>query len=71
MGAAHSFAALLATVVAVYAGHLAFPLLRGTRRILPQTRTLTFWETFLAFLSMLGFGWIVLLFVVTFPTAYL
>jgi len=57
MGAVHGFAALLATVVMVYAGHLAFPLLRGIRKILPQMRTLTFWATFLAFLAITSGNW--------------
>ncbi|MFB2982097.1 hypothetical protein [Microseira sp. BLCC-F43] len=52
MGTIHGFASLLATVVAVYAGHLAFPLLRGVNKILPQMRTLTFWSTFIAFLGI-------------------
>jgi hypothetical protein len=57
MGAIHGFAALLATVVMVYAGHLAFPLLRGISKILPQMRTLTFWATFLAFVSIISGNW--------------
>jgi hypothetical protein len=52
MGTIHGFGALLATVVAVYAGHLAFPLLRGVSKILPQMRTLTFWSTFISFLAI-------------------
>ena len=52
MGTIHGFGSLLATVVAVYAGHLAFPLLRGASKVLPQMRTLTFWSTFLAFLAI-------------------
>ena len=52
MGTIHGFGALLASVVAVYAGHLAFPLLRGVGKILPQMRTLTFWSTFLSFLAI-------------------
>lgn len=52
LGTIHGFGALLATVVAVYTGHLAFPLLRGVTKILPQMRTLTFWSTFIAFLGI-------------------
>ena len=54
IGTIHGFAALLSTVVAVYTGHLAFPLLRGVSKILPQMRTLTFWSTFLAFLGIVS-----------------
>ena len=52
LGTIHGCGALLATVVAVYAGHLAFPLLRGVPRILPQMRTLTFWSTVISFLGI-------------------
>jgi hypothetical protein len=52
IGTIHSSAALLSTVVAVYTGHLAFPLLRGVSKILPQMRTLTFWSTLLTFLGI-------------------
>jgi hypothetical protein len=52
LGTIHGFGALLATVVAVYTGHLAFPLLRGVSKILPQMRTLTFWSTAIAFLGI-------------------
>jgi len=52
MGTIHGIGALLATVVAAYTGHLAFPLLRGASKILPQMRTLTFWSTFLSFLAI-------------------
>jgi hypothetical protein len=38
--------------VIVYAGHLAFPLLRGSGKILQQMRTLTFWSTVLASLAI-------------------
>lgn len=57
MGTIHGFAAVLATVVMAYAGHLAFPLLRGVPKVLPQMRTLTFWATVLAFLSILSGNW--------------
>lgn len=57
MGTIHGCGALLATVVAVYTGHLAFPLLRGVSKILPQMRTLTFWSTLLAFLAIASGNW--------------
>lgn len=49
IGTIHGFASLLAMVVLVYTGHLAFPLLRGSSKVLPKARTLAFWSTFLAF----------------------
>ena len=52
IGTIHGFAALLTTVVTAYTGHLAFPLSRRVRKILPQMRTLAFWTTLLAFLSI-------------------
>ncbi|PAX60488.1 hypothetical protein CK510_01635 [Brunnivagina elsteri CCALA 953] len=52
LGTIHGFGSLLATVVAVYTGHLAFPLLRGVGKILPQMRTLTFWSSAIAFLGI-------------------
>ncbi|WP_040630448.1 hypothetical protein [Fortiea contorta] len=52
IGTIHGFGSFLATIVAVYAGHLAFPLLRGINKILPQMRTLTFWSTIIAFLAI-------------------
>lgn len=52
IGTVHGFGSLLSTVVAVYTGHLAFPLLRGGSKILPQMRTLTFWSTAIAFLGI-------------------
>ncbi len=57
IGTIHSFGSLLATVVAVYTGHLAFPLLRGSAKILPQVRTLTFWATSIAFLAIATGNW--------------
>lgn len=45
LGLVHGLGAMLTTVVAAYTGHLAFPLLRGSAKILPQMRTLTFWST--------------------------
>lgn len=52
IGTIHGVGALLAAVVAVYTGHLAFPLLRGSSKILPQMRTLTFWSSAIAFLGI-------------------
>jgi hypothetical protein len=52
MGTIHGFASLLSMVVIVYLGHLAFPLLRGSSKLLTQMRTLTFWSTVLAFLGI-------------------
>lgn len=52
IGTIHGVGALLATVVAVYTGHLAFPLLRGASKMLPQMRTLTFWSSVIAFLGI-------------------
>ena len=57
MGAIHGCAALIACIAVAYTGHLAFPLLRGVGKILPQMRTLTFWTTVLAFLSILSGNW--------------
>jgi hypothetical protein len=57
IGTIHSVAALLATVLAVYTGHLAFPLLRGSVKILPQVRTLTFWATSLGFVAIATGNW--------------
>lgn len=52
MGTIHGFASLLGMVVVSYLGHLAFPLLRGSSKILMQMRTLTFWTTILSFLGI-------------------
>lgn len=57
MGAVHGIAALLATVVISYAGHLAFPLLRGAHKILPKVRTITFWASVLSFLAIASGNW--------------
>ncbi len=51
-GMIHGFGAMAATIVTVYAGHLAFPLLRGAARVLPQMRSLTFWSAIVTFLSI-------------------
>lgn len=52
MGTIHGFGSILAMVVMVYAGHLAFPLLRGAGKILHQMRTLAFWSSILSFLAI-------------------
>jgi hypothetical protein len=52
LGMIHGFGAMLSTIVVVYAGHLAFPLLRGSSKVLPQMRTLTFWSTVVASLGI-------------------
>jgi hypothetical protein len=52
MGTLHGVGSLLAMVVMAYAGHLAFPLLRGASNILAQTRTLSFWSAVLSFLAI-------------------
>ena len=44
-------------MVAAYAGHLAFPLLRGTKKILPQLRTLIFWSTLLSLFGIISGNW--------------
>jgi hypothetical protein len=54
IGTLHSVAAFLTTIVAVYTGHLAFPLVRGAKNILPQLRTLIFWSTVLSFLGIVS-----------------
>jgi hypothetical protein len=53
LGTIHSMGALTATIVVAYTGHLAFPLLRGSAKILPQMRTLTFWSTVITALALL------------------
>ncbi len=53
LGTIHSFGALSATIVVAYTGHLAFPLLRGSAKVLPQMRTLTFWSTVITALALL------------------
>jgi hypothetical protein len=52
MGTLHGVGSLLAMVVMVYAGHLAFPLLRGSSGLLSQMRTLSFWSALLSFLAI-------------------
>ena len=58
MGTIHGFASLIAVVVISYVGHLAFPLLRGNIKILPQMRTLTFWSTIVSFLAIASGNWV-------------
>jgi hypothetical protein len=52
LGTIHGVGSLLATVVMAYLGHLAFPLLRGSAKILPQIRTLSFWSSIVSFLAI-------------------
>lgn len=52
MGTLHGVGSLLAMVVMAYAGHLAFPLMRGSSKILPQLRTLSFWSTLISGLAI-------------------
>jgi hypothetical protein len=52
IGFIHSIAAMFTTIIVAYAGHLAFPLLRGSAKVLPQMRTLTFWATIITFLGI-------------------
>ncbi|MEM9568605.1 MAG: hypothetical protein AAF268_00910 [Cyanobacteria bacterium P01_A01_bin.3] len=58
MGTIHGFAALLSAVVVAYLGHLAFPLLRGVPKILPQMRTLAFWAALVSFLAIASGNWV-------------
>jgi hypothetical protein len=53
LGTIHSMGALTTTIVVAYTGHLAFPLLRGSAKVLPQMRTLTFWSTVISALALL------------------
>jgi hypothetical protein len=52
LGTIHSLGALTTTIVVAYTGHLAFPLLRGSAKVLPQMRTLTFWSTVISALAL-------------------
>ncbi len=52
IGFIHSIAAMFTTIIVAYTGHLAFPLLRGSAKVLPQMRTLTFWATIITFLGI-------------------
>jgi hypothetical protein len=52
LGFLHGSASMLTTIVAAYAGHLAFPLLRGSAKVLPAMRTLTFWSSLITFLGI-------------------
>lgn len=57
MGFLHGMGALLATVVASYAGHFAFPLLRGNGKRIAQARTLLFWSSVVCSLSIISGTW--------------
>jgi len=52
IGFIHGCGAMLTTVVLAYTGHLAFPLLRGSSKILPQMRTLAFWSSVITTLGI-------------------
>jgi hypothetical protein len=52
IGFIHGCGAMLAIVVIAYTGHMAFPLLRGSAKVLPQMRTLTFWSSVVTFLAI-------------------
>jgi hypothetical protein len=52
IGFLHGSASLLTTIVVAYAGHLAFPLLRGSAKVLPAMRTLSFWSSLITFLGI-------------------
>ncbi|TAD77452.1 MAG: hypothetical protein EA001_10460 [Oscillatoriales cyanobacterium] len=52
LGLIHGIGAMLTTVVVAYAGHLAFPLLRGSAKVLPHMRSLTFWSTVITALGI-------------------
>jgi hypothetical protein len=52
IGLLHGIGAMLATIVTAYAGHLAFPLLRGSAKVLPQVRTLGAWSAVVTFLAI-------------------
>jgi hypothetical protein len=51
-GFLHGAASMLTTIVVAYAGHLAFPLLRGSAKVLPAMRTLSFWSSIITFLGI-------------------
>ncbi len=53
IGTIHGFAALATTVITVYTGHLAFPMLRGVADILPRMRVLVFASTLLTGLGII------------------
>ena len=52
IGFLHGSASMLTTIVVVYTGHLAFPLLRGSAKVLPAMRTLSFWSSLITFLGI-------------------
>lgn len=52
IGMIHGIGAMLATIVTAYVGHLAFPLLRGSAKVVPQVRTLGFWSAVVTFLAI-------------------
>jgi hypothetical protein len=54
IGLLHGSASMLTTIVLAYTGHLAFPLLRGSAKVLPAMRTLTFWSSLITFLGIVS-----------------
>ena len=52
LGFLHGSASMLTTIVVAYTGHLAFPLLRGSAKVLPAMRTLSFWSSLITFLGI-------------------
>ena len=57
MGFIHGMSSMLAILAIAFAGHMAFPLLRGVSKILKQTRVITFWSSVLAFLTIASGNW--------------
>jgi hypothetical protein len=52
IGFLHGSASMLTTIVLAYTGHLAFPLLRGSAKVLPSMRTLAFWSSLITSLGI-------------------
>jgi hypothetical protein len=54
IGFLHGSASILTTIVVAYTGHLAFPLLRGSAKVLPTMRTLAFWSSLITLLGIVS-----------------
>jgi hypothetical protein len=52
IGFLHGSASMMTTIVVAYTGHLAFPLLRGSAKVLTPVRTLAFWSSIVTFLGI-------------------
>jgi hypothetical protein len=52
IGFLHGSASMLTTIVVAYTGHLAFPLLRGSAKVLAPVRTLAFWSSIITFFGI-------------------